>query len=213
MKDIRSICLSDTVQFHHKFITAPSKMEEIEVTTAGKNVMKALLTKHVQLNQTEKRALKHLHDIFTNAVKANNQSQQQTNKTNLNIPNTPPIKPINEPALHPRVQLHYRPKDHYLQGCIKTSPHIYPNQQLNSDRHCCQHNPPESDKSHGHAIPVAARQKTTTATSIFVVPRQNKSSQLLNRTTKHHSQQGNETKIHDIANTNNYNTPRVSIKN
>ena len=120
MKNTRNIHNSDTVHFHHKFITALSKTPENKVTTAAKNLTKVILTtKLVKLNETDKQALKQLNDIFTNAVNTKNQSQPQSHETNVNIPKTPPIKPTNKPATHSRMSTHAKQQDHTLQGCVK----------------------------------------------------------------------------------------------
>ena len=83
MKNTCSICISDTVQFHHKFIMAQRNTNNNDVATADKNLPKALLkTTLVQLNKMKKQALQHLNKLFTNAVTI--EQKQQTNKLNVN---------------------------------------------------------------------------------------------------------------------------------
>ena len=76
MKNTRSIHISDAVNFHHKFITAPNEMPEDIVITAAKNLTMVLLTTTLdQLNITDKHALKRCNDIFTTVLNSKNQSQ------------------------------------------------------------------------------------------------------------------------------------------
>ena len=74
IKETRSICISNTVHLHHKLITAPSTMQENEVTTVVKNLIMAILTtKLVQINKKDKQAIKEVNDIITIVVNAKNQ--------------------------------------------------------------------------------------------------------------------------------------------
>ena len=75
MKDTWSICISDTVNFCHKFITAPRKMQDDKITATAKNlVMVLLITKLVQINETDKQALTQLTNIFATMVNSKNQA-------------------------------------------------------------------------------------------------------------------------------------------
>ena len=100
MKDTKRIHITDTVHFHHKFILAPSKTPEN---------MALLTIKLVQLNKIDKQTLKQLNDIFATAVNTKNQLQPQSKETNMDVPNTPPLTPTNEPATHLSVQPHVKP--------------------------------------------------------------------------------------------------------
>ena len=105
MTDTCIICISDTVQFHHKCITMQRTTNNNDGIKAAKNLTKVLLTMTlIQLNETEKQALQYLHELFTNAVTAKHHHQQLINEPNVNSPHPPTIKPPSKQAPQMRMQ-------------------------------------------------------------------------------------------------------------